>query len=92
MAETCITEASVVLAYHAAATSADTGKTSIVEGAAEAVVFSGDMSQSALQYKSAIITAAGMWGQSAVNGLVARSATRRIRAQTRFGTRSWSRP
>jgi hypothetical protein len=73
MAERCITEASVVLAYHAAATSADTGKTSIVEGAAETVAFSGDMSQSALQYKSAIITpAAGMWGQSAVNGLVAR--------------------
>jgi hypothetical protein len=31
------------------------------------------MSQSALQYKSAIVTpAAGMWGRSAINGLVAR--------------------
>jgi hypothetical protein len=71
--EMCIPEVSVLLAYHAAGSAADTGKTSILDGTTETVGFSGDMSQTALQYKSAIVTpAAGLWHQSAVNGLVAR--------------------
>lgn len=71
--ETCIREVSAVLAYHAAGTAADNGKTSIFDGATETVVFSGDMSQTALQYKSAVLTpAAGIWSQGTLNGLVAR--------------------
>ena len=73
MTVTCIREVSAVLAYHAAGTSADNGKTSIFDGPTETVVFSGDMSQTALQYKSAVVTpAAAPWNQAAVNGLVAR--------------------
>jgi hypothetical protein len=71
--ETCIRDVSAVLAYHAAATAADNGKTSIFDGASETVVFGGDMSQTGLQYKSAVVTpAAASWNQTAVNGLVAR--------------------
>jgi glucose/arabinose dehydrogenase/chitodextrinase len=71
--ETCIRDISAVLAYHAAGNAADNGKTSIFDGATETVIFSGDMSQTALQYKGAIVTpAAGIWSQAAVNGLVAR--------------------
>jgi glucose/arabinose dehydrogenase/PKD repeat protein len=71
--ETCIRELSAILGYHAAGNAADNGKTSIFDGATETVIFSGDMSQTALQYKSAIVTpAAGAWSQAALNGLVAR--------------------
>jgi hypothetical protein len=70
---TCIREASVILAHHAARTAADNGKTSIFEGATETGVFTDDMSQTALQYKRAGVTpAAGSWNQAAANGLVAR--------------------
>jgi chitodextrinase len=70
---TCIRDLSAVLAYHAAGTSADNGKTSIFDGTTETPVFSGDMSQTALQYKSTVVTpGAGIWSQAAVNGLVAR--------------------
>jgi hypothetical protein len=62
------------LAYHAAGNAADNGKASIFDGATETVNFSGDMSQTSLQYKSAIVTpAAGIWGQAALNGVVARA-------------------
>ena len=71
--ETCIRDVSMVLAYHAAGASADNGKTSIFDGATETVVFSGDMSQTGLQYKSAVVAPAlATWNQAAVNGLVAR--------------------
>ena len=71
--ETCIYEVSVVLAYHAAGSAADNGKTSIFDGATETVVFSGDMSQTGLQYKTSVVTPAVFpWNQAAVNGLVAR--------------------
>ncbi|HTH05963.1 MAG TPA: hypothetical protein VL916_08835, partial [Ilumatobacteraceae bacterium] len=71
--ETCIRDVSAVLAYHAAGTASDNGKTSIVDGTAESVLFSGDMSDVALRYKSAVVVpAASPWTQSAVNGLVAR--------------------
>ena len=72
-AETCIRDVSMVLAYHAAATSADNGKTSAFAGATETVVFSGDMSQTGLQYKSGVVAPTlPTWNQAAVNGLVAR--------------------
>jgi hypothetical protein len=71
--ETCIRSISAVLAYHAAGTAADNGKASIFDGTTESVVFSGDMSQTALQYKSAVVApAASIWTQGALNGLVAR--------------------
>ena len=71
--ETCIYEVSAVLAYHAAGSSADNGKTSIFDGATQTVVFSGDMSQTGLQYKTSVVTpAAFTWNQAVVNGLVAR--------------------
>jgi hypothetical protein len=72
-AVTCIRDISAVLAYHAAANAADNGKASVFDGATETVVFNGDMSQTALQYKSATITpAAATWSQAALSGLVAR--------------------
>src|SRR5512133_397324 len=72
--ETCIRDVSAVLAYHAAGSPADNGKTSIFDGATETVLFSGDMSQTALQYKSAVVTpAASTWSQAALTGLVARA-------------------
>jgi chitodextrinase len=71
--ETCIRDISAVLGYHAAGSAADNGKTSIFDGATETVIFSGDMSQTALQYKSAIVSpAAGTWSDAALSGLVAR--------------------
>jgi hypothetical protein len=71
--ETCMREVSVILAYHAAGTSADNGKTGIFEGATETGVFTGDMSQTALQYKRAAVTPGAVtWNQAALNGLVAR--------------------
>ena len=77
--ETCIRDVSAVLAYHAAATAADNGKTSIFDGASETVVFGGDMSQTGLQYKSAVVTpAAASWNRTAVNGLVARRLLDRL--------------
>jgi glucose/arabinose dehydrogenase/chitodextrinase len=70
---TCIRDVSAVLAYHAAGSAANNGKTSIFDGANETVIFSGDTSQTALQYKSAIVRpAVGTWSQAALNGLVAR--------------------
>jgi glucose/arabinose dehydrogenase/chitodextrinase len=71
--ETCIREVSAVLAYHAAGSSPDNGKTSIFDGLSETFAFSGDMSQTALQYKTAVVApAASSWNQAAVNGLIAR--------------------
>jgi chitodextrinase len=73
VAATCIREVSAVLAYHAAGSAADNGKTSIFDGLTESAVFSGDMSQTALQYKSAVLApAGGIWSQGTLNGLVAR--------------------
>jgi hypothetical protein len=72
-AETCIREISAVVAYHSATNTANTGKTSIFDGATESIVFSGDMSNTAIQYGSAIVTpAAAPWTQAAVNALVTR--------------------
>ena len=71
--ETCIRDVSAVLAYHAAGSAADNGKTSIFDEASETVVFGGDMSQTGLQYKSAVVTpATATWNQAAVSGLVGR--------------------
>jgi hypothetical protein len=72
-AETCIRDVSAVLAYHSATNTANNGKTSVFDGGSESIVFSGDMSNTAIQYKSTIATpATAPWGQAAVDGLVAR--------------------
>ena len=71
--ETCIREISALVAYRSATNTANTGKTSVFDGATESVVYSGDMSFTAIQYQNALLTpAAATWTQSAVNGLVAR--------------------
>jgi hypothetical protein len=71
--ESCFNGVSGVLAYHSAGTAANNGKASIFDGTAERTIFSGDMSESSLFYKSAVITpAASPWTQSAVNGLIGR--------------------
>jgi hypothetical protein len=71
-AQTCIRDISAVLAYHAGGTSSDNGKTSVFDGATETVVFASDMSQTGLQYKSAVVMPAAAWDELAANGLVAR--------------------
>jgi hypothetical protein len=72
-AETCIREVSAVLAYHSATNTANIGKTSVFDGATDSVVYSGDMSNTAITYASAIVTpAAAPWTQAAVNGLATR--------------------
>lgn len=71
--ETCIREISAVQAYHSATNTANNGKGSIFDGATESVIFSGDMSNTAIQYASAILTpASAPWSQAAVDALVAR--------------------
>src|SRR5215210_2043788 len=72
-AETCVREISAVVAYRSATNTANNGKTSIFDGTSESIVFSGDMSNTAIQYGSAIVTpGAAPWTQAAVNGLVTR--------------------
>ena len=70
---TCIVGVSGVLAYRAATTTTNNGKTSFFDGGTESVVFNGNMSETSLFYKSAILTpAASPWTTAAVNGLDAR--------------------
>lgn len=72
-ADTCIRAVSAVLAYHAGGSPADNGKTSLLDGSTERVVYSGDMSETALSYKQAVIApASAPWTQTAVKGLTAR--------------------
>lgn len=69
----CVVGVSALLAYHAAGTAADTGKTSIFDGVTERIVLSGDMSVTPLTYASVIVApAAASWTPTAVNGLKAR--------------------
>ena len=69
----CVVGVSGILAYHAQSNPADNGKASFFDGGTERVVFSGDMSQTAIRYASTIIApAAASWTPGAVNGLRAR--------------------
>jgi hypothetical protein len=71
--ETCIREVAAVMAYRSAGTAGNTGKASIFDGASESVVYSGDMSNSAITYAGAILTpASSSWSQASINGLVTR--------------------
>lgn len=69
----CVVGVSAILAYHAAGTAADDGKTSIFDGSTERVVFDGDMSQTTIRYTDIIVApSASAWTIAAVNGLEAR--------------------
>jgi hypothetical protein len=73
-ARTSILGAMAVLAYHASGTAANNGQARIRDSAGqETIVFSGDMSESSLFFKTAMVTvpAAG-WTQTTVNGLLGR--------------------
>ena len=69
----CVVGVSGVLAYHAQTATADNGKTSFFDGATERIVYTGDMSETTVFYRSAIVApAAAAWTPGAVNGIRAR--------------------
>jgi hypothetical protein len=69
----CVVGVSALLAYHAAGTAANTGKTSIFSGATERILLNGDMSVTPLTYASVVVApASAPWTPTAVNGLKAR--------------------
>jgi hypothetical protein len=73
-AESCLSGISGIIAYHSATTTANNGKTSVFVGATERIVYSGDMSEATIFYKSAIVApTAAPWTMAAVNSLVGRS-------------------
>lgn len=70
---TCIVGVSGLLGYHAAGAAADNGRTSIFDGSTERVIFSGDMSETALTYRSVVVApATAPWTPAGVNGLKGR--------------------
>jgi hypothetical protein len=68
----CIVGVSGLLAYHAAGPGTNNGTTTIVDGATERILYSGDMSERVLFYRTAIITPATAWTTASVNNLRAR--------------------
>lgn len=68
----CVAGVSGIVAYRSAGTAANNGKTSVVDGSTEMIVYQGDMSVTPLTYKSAILPRSGGWTTSAVAGLVGR--------------------
>ena len=68
----CIAGVSGIVAYRSAGTAANNGKTSVVDGSTEMIVFQGDMSVTVLTYRSAILVRTGGWTGGAVDGLVGR--------------------
>lgn len=69
---TCVVGVAGIVAYHAASSSANAGKTSVFDGATERIIFSGDMSEVALFYRSAIVPRPAGWTTAAVNALLGR--------------------
>jgi hypothetical protein len=69
--QTCIRGAAAFMAAHPDGTSANNTKTSIFDGAAETVLYSGDISIAtvALSFAQRVITPGGAWSQARVNGL-----------------------
>ncbi len=70
--EKCIVGVSGLVAYHAQAAARDRAATTIVDGDTERTIYSGDMSETRLFYRSAIIPASGAWTKAEVNALRAR--------------------
>lgn len=70
----CVVGVSDLVAYHAAGTQNNDGGTRIVDGAAQSIVFDGNMSETTpVFYRSAIIAPASTpWTAAAVNGLTGR--------------------
>jgi len=68
----CLVGVSGIVAYHAPSSSANRAKTSVFDGSTERVLFSGDMSEVALSYRSAIVARPAGWTVSAVNALQVR--------------------
>lgn len=69
---TCIAGVAGMVEYRSASATANNGRTRIFDGGSENVVFSGDMSETAQFYRSAILTRAGGWTTASVNGLLGR--------------------
>jgi hypothetical protein len=70
---TCISGVSGILSYHSAGAGANDGKTSVFSGATERVIYAGDMSETVLFYRSAILAPPGTsWTTATVNGLLGR--------------------
>lgn len=69
---TCVVGVSGVVAYHAGSSSANNGKSSIFDGATERILYTGDMSEVGLFYRSAIVARAGGWTAAGTNALRAR--------------------
>ena len=65
----CVVGVAGIVAYHAASSTANVGKTSVFDGATERIIFSGDMSEVALFYRSAIVARPAGWTTAAVNAL-----------------------
>ncbi len=61
-----------LLAYKSASTTANSASTRVRDGSTETVIYTGDMSESSNFYKSAIVTPATSWSQSAIDGLIGR--------------------
>lgn len=71
--KSCIRGVSAIFAYLSSGTNSNNGSMRIRDGSTERTVFSGDMSETTFQYKSAVISpASAPWTQTAVNGLIAR--------------------
>jgi len=72
-AETCINAVGAVVAYHSSAAGTNSGRTSVFNGAAENIVYSGSMGVTTLGYRRAIVSAGGgAWTQALLNALRAR--------------------
>lgn len=73
--ESCVRAVSGVMAYRAmtGGGGANSGRTDLLDGSTERTIYNGDMSGTALQYKSAVVTPTDeQWSQNAVNALIAR--------------------
>jgi hypothetical protein len=73
--QTCIRGVAGLVAYDSGGPGNNNGKTSIFDGTAERIVYSGDMTTGGppLRYRDAVIApASSFWSQSAVSGLIGR--------------------
>lgn len=68
----CVAGVSGIVAYRSASTARNNGRTSVFDGTTEFVIYQGDMSETAIMYRSAILARPGGWTPAAIDGLVAR--------------------
>ncbi len=67
--ERCIVGVSGLVGYHSQAAARNRGATRLVDGATELDIYTGDMSETRLFYRSAMIPPSGAWTRAAVNAL-----------------------